>query len=327
MKWDPWKTIFQKNLSLIFILCIFLILPFVLPYTALATEILIFALATIAFDLLLGYTGIMLFCQASFFGTGAYITGLLIHHFHLNIFMTMGAAILGAAFLALLFGYMATQRAGTYSVLLTLAFNELIFFIAYQWKTLTGGSDGLRDIPRPNLEIPGLLNVNLFSETRFYFFALFFFIFSFILIKKITESPFGKVLQGIRENETRAQAIGYNTRLFKVVAFIIGGIFMGLAGNLYAMFMNFVDINHVAFDTSGKIVMMELIGGMGTLFGPILGAGIVTLASDIACAYWERWLLILGAVFVAFVLFARGGVWGLIENLIGWVRVPRPEKE
>jgi branched-chain amino acid transport system permease protein len=326
MKWDQWKTIFQKNLSLIFILCIFLILPFVLPYTALATEILIFALATIAFDLLLGYTGIMIFCQASFFGTGAYITGLLIHHYQPNIFLCMGAAILGAAILALCFGYMSTQRAGTYGVLLTLAFNELIFFIAYQWKTLTGGSDGLRDIPRPNLEIPGLLNVNLFSETRFYFFALFFFVFSFILIKKITESPFGKVLQGIRENETRTMAIGFNTRLFKVVAFIIGGIFMGLAGNLYAMFMNFVDINHVAFDTSGKIVMMELIGGMGTLFGPILGAGIVTLASDIACAYWERWLLILGAVFVAFVLFARGGVWGLIESVRGRLKFSRPKK-
>jgi len=315
MNWDRWKKFFQKNFSIILLSCVFLILPFVLPYTALATEVLIFALATIAFDLLLGYTGIMMFCQASFFGTGAYVTGLLIHHFQPNIFITMSAAILGAAIVAFLFGYMSTQRVGTYSVLITLALNELTFFIAYQWKTLTGGSDGLRNIPRPHLEIPGLLDISLFSETRFYFFALFFFISSFILIKKITESPFGKILQGIRENETRAQAIGYNTRLFKLVAFIIGGAFMGLAGSLYAMFMNFVDITHVAFDTSGKILMMELIGGMGTLFGPILGAGIVTLASDIACAYWERWLLILGAVFVAFVLFARGGVWGIIEDL------------
>jgi len=321
MKLDQWKKTFQKNLSILITFFIFLILPFILPYKALATEILIFAMATIAFDLLLGYTGIMMFCQASFFGAAAYITGLLIHHFQPNIFITMGAAILGAAIVAFLFGYMSTQRVGTYSVLITLALNELTFFIAYQWKTLTGGSDGLRGIPRPNLEIPNLLNISLFSETRFYFFCLFFFIVSFILIKMITESPFGKVLQGIRENETRAQAIGYNTRLFKVVAFIIGGAFMGLAGSLYAMFMNFVDITHVAFDTSGKILMMELIGGMGTLFGPILGAGIVTLASDIACAYWERWLLILGAVFVAFVLFARGGVWGLIENVRGRLKV------
>ena len=327
MSLNGFKIGFQKNASILIMACIFLVLPFVLPYTALATEVLIFALATIAFDLLLGYTGIMMFCQASFFGSGAYIAGLLIHHFQPNIFLCLGASIAGAALLSLLFGYMSTQRTGSYCVLLTLAFNELIFFVAYQWKTLTGGSDGLRDIPRPSLEIPGLLKVSLFSETHFYFFALFFFIVSFILIRKITESPFGKILQGIRENETRAQAIGYNTQLFKIAAFVIGGAFMGLAGGLYAMFMNFVDINHVAFDTSGKIVMMELIGGMGTLFGPILGAGIVTLASDIANAYWERWLLILGVVFVAFVLFARGGVWGMMENLKGRMKIIRSKGE
>ena len=323
MNWGRLKVKFQKNASLVIMVGIFLVLPFILPYRALATEVLIFALATIAFDLLLGYTGIMMFCQASFFGSGAYITGLLIHHFQPNIFLCMGTAVAGVALLALVFGYMGTLRIGSYCVLLTLAFNELIFFIAYQWKTLTGGSDGLRNIPRPSLEIPGLFKVSLLSETRFYFFALFFFILSFVLIRKITESPFGRILQGIRENETRAQAIGYNTQLFKIAAFVIGGSFMGLAGSLYAMFMNFVDINLVAFDTSGKIVMMELIGGMGTLFGPILGAAVVALASDIANAYWDRWLLILGVVFVAFVLFARGGVWGIIENLRDWVRVPR----
>jgi branched-chain amino acid transport system permease protein len=315
MDWNRLRTGLQKEGSLLLTAAIFLILPFILPYRALATEVLIFALATIAFDLLLGYTGIMIFCQASFFGSGAYISGLLIHHFQPNIFLCMAASVAGAGLLAFFFGYMSTRRTGAYCVLLTLAFNELVFFIAYQWKTLTGGSDGLRDIPRPFLEIPGLFKVDLFAETRFYFFAFFFFILSFILIRKITESPFGKVLQGIRENETRAQAIGFNTQLFKIAAFVIGGAFMGLAGSLYAMFMNFVDINLVAFDTSGKIVMMELIGGMGTLFGPILGSALVTLASDIANAYWERWLLILGVVFVGFVLFARGGVWGIIENL------------
>jgi branched-chain amino acid transport system permease protein len=320
MDWNRLKMGVRKEGSLTLMAGIFVMLPFLLPYRALATEVLIFALATIAFDFLLGYTGIMMFCQASFFGSGAYVSGLLIHHFQPNIFLCMGASLAGAALLALFFGYMSTRRTGAYCVLLTLAFNELIFFIAYQWKTLTGGSDGLRNIPRPFLEIPGVLKVNLSSETHFYFFALFFFLLSFILIRKITESPFGKVLQGIRENETRAQAIGYNTQLFKIAAFVIGGAFMGLAGSLYAMFMNFVDINLVAFDTSGKIVMMELIGGMGTLFGPILGSAIVTLASDIANAYWERWLLILGVVFVGFVLFARGGVWGIIENLKEWMK-------
>jgi len=302
-------------------LIIFLMLPFVFN-RALAIEIVIFALAAIAFDLLLGYTGIMMFCQASFFGSAAYITGLLIHHFQPNIFLCMIAGMAGAAILSLLFGYLGTLRAGSYCVLLTLAFNEMVFFIAYQWKTLTGGSDGLRDIPRPHLQIPGIADIDLFSETRFYFFALFFFILAFILIRKITESPFGKVLQGIRENEKRAEAIGYNAQWFKILAFVIGGTFMGLAGSLYCMFMNFVDITNVAFDTSGKILMMELIGGLGTLFGPILGAGVVSLASDIAAAYWERWLLVLGAMFVAFVLFARGGIWGMIQSLRDRIETP-----
>ena len=315
----------RENWGVIATIAVFVVLPFLLPYTALATEVLVFGLATIAFDLLLGHTGIMMFCQASFFGTGAYISGLLIHHFQPNIFICMAGSMAGAALLSSLFGYLSTQRTGTYCVLLTLAFNELIYFVAYQWKTLTGGSDGLRDIPRPLLEIPGLLKIDLFSETRFYFFALAVFAVSLFFIRRITVSPFGKVLKGIRENETRAQAVGYNVRLFKVLSFVIGGAFMGLAGSLYAMFMNFVDITNVAFDTSGKIIMMELIGGMGTLFGPILGAGLVTVASDVASAYWDRWMLILGVVFVSFVLFARGGIWGLIVKLHERTWFPRKE--
>ena len=220
----------------------------------------------------------------------------------------------GAAVLALLFGYLSTLRAGSYCVLLTLAFNEMVYFLAFQWKTLTGGSDGLRNIPRPHLQIPGIVDINLFSETRFYFFVLFIFILSFILIRRITESPLGKIMLAIRENEKRAEAIGYNTQLFKILAFVIGGAFMGLAGSLYCMFINFIDITSVHFDTSGKIVMMVLIGGMGTLFGPVLGAGIVSMVSDLAAAYWNRWPLILGSVFVAFVLFARGGIWGILQS-------------
>lgn len=285
-----------------------------MPYTALATEALIFALMTVAFDLLLGYAGIMIFCQASFFGTGAYITGLLIHHYGTNIFLTMGASLLGVALLALFIGYLSTARKGTYCFLLTFAFNELIYFIADEWKSLTGGRDGLSEIPRPDLAIPHLLDIPL-TETRFYYFTLFFFILSLFLIRRITNSPLGKVLQGVRENENRLEAIGYNTRLFKVIAFTLGGVFMGLAGTLHAMFMNFVDVSNVSFAVSAKVIMMEIVGGVGTLFGPILAAALVTVASDLAANYWQRWPFLLGALFVAFVLFAQDGLWGIIENL------------
>lgn len=308
------KQLLKNHRGLLVLAMFFVILPFVLPYRALATEVIIFSLAVIAFDLLLGFTGVMMFCQASFFGTSVYLTALSIIHLKASLFLAILVGVAGAAVLALIFGSMATLRKGSYSVLLTLAFNEMIYFIAYQWKAVTGGDDGLRGIARPPLEIPGLFKVSLASETSFYFLALFFFLLSFYVIKRIIDSPFGRVLMAIRENEARAEAIGYNARLFKLLAFEICGIFIGLAGALHVLFMNFAHITNVAFDTSGNIVMMELIGGIGTLFGPILGAFVVVLASDKFSAMWARWPLILGAIFVLFVLFARGGIWGLIAS-------------
>ena len=310
--------------STLILALIFTVLPFILPYTALATEIMIYALAAVAFDLCLGYTGLMMFCQASFFGTGVYVTALTLIHFSPNIFVAMFFGVLSATILAVIFGFMATRRTGTYMVLLTLAFNEMIYFIAYQWQSVTGGDDGLTGVPRPNLEIPGILSINLQPSLNYYFFAFFVFIISFIIIKRITISPFGKVIQGIRENEIRAQSIGCNTRLFKLIVFAIGGMFMGLAGSLYAMFLTFAHIHNVAFDTSGNIVLMELIGGMGSLFGPVIGAFVIVLASDIASAYWARWPLILGVICIVFVLFARGGVWGMLRILAERIRKISP---
>ena len=309
------KFIMKSQLSLFVLAAVFAVLPFVLPYTALATEVLIFSLAVIAFDLLLGFTGVMIFCQASFFGTAVYLTALSIIHWKASLFLAIFIGVGGSAVLALVIGYMATLRKGSYAVLLTLAFNELIFFVAYQWRTVTGGDDGLRGIPRPPLEIPSLFRVSLDSEITFYYFVLVFFLLSFFIIKRIIDSPFGKVLVAIRENETRAEAIGFNSRIFKLLSFEVCGIFIGLAGALYVLFMNFAHISNVAFDTSGNIVMMELIGGIGTLFGPILGAFLVVLASEKASAIWARWPLIMGVIFIIFVLFARGGIWGIITSL------------
>ena len=311
---------FQEYESTLILALIFAVLPFTLPYPALATEIMIYALAAVAFDLCLGYTGLMMFCQASFFGTGVYTTALTLIHFSPNIFIAIFLGILASTILAVIFGFMATRRTGSYMVLLTLAFNELIYFIAYQWQSVTGGDDGLTGVPRPNLEIPGLLSIDLQPSLHYYYFAFFIFLISFIIIKRITISPFGKVIQGIRENEIRAQSIGYNTRLFKLIVFAIGGMFMGLAGSLYAMFVTFAHIHNVAFDTSGNIVLMELIGGMGSLFGPIIGAFVIVVASDVASAYWERWPLIIGIICIVFVLFARGGIWGMLRILTERIR-------
>ncbi len=290
-------------------------LPVILPYYALGTEIVLFALAAVAFDLCLGYTGVMMFCQASFFGTGVYVTSLTLIHLSQNIFLAVACGVAAAGLLSLLFGWLASTRSGSYSVLLTLAFNELIYFVAYQCSDLTGGDDGLAGVPRPNFELPGLFSINLQSSLAFYIFAAAVFLVSFMIIRRITVSPFGAVLKGIRENEVRAQAVGYNVRLYKVAVFVLGGMFMGLAGSLYCMHINFAGIHSVHFETSGNIVMMVLIGGMGTLIGPVIGAGLITLASDFASTLWDRWLIIQGVVFILFVLFARGGIWGILESV------------
>jgi len=224
--------------------------------------------------------------------------------------------VLSASVIAVVIGFMATQRSGSYSVLLTLAFAEMIYFIAFQWSSLTGGDNGLTGIKRPNLEILGLPSISLQSSLSYYFFSLVFFIFAFYLIRRITLSPFGKVLIAIRENEQRAQAIGYSTRWYKVAVFVIGGAFMGLAGALYCMYICFAHIHYVHFEISGNIVMMVLTGGMGTLFGPVVGAFVIVLASDLASALWDRWMIILGVLYILFVLFARGGIWGFYEKLL-----------
>ena len=314
---DRLDMLFREYYSVLILAGLFTILPFVLPYPALATEVVLFSLAAVAFDLCMGYAGIMMFCQASFFGTGVYATALTLVHLSQNVFVAILAGILAAAIVAFIIGFICTLRTKTYMVLLTLAFGELVYFIAYQWQSLTGGDDGLTGVIRPNLEIPGIFTIDLQPELNFYFFTLAVFILSFGIIKRISISPFGSVLQGIRENEMRAQAIGYNTRLFKIAVFTIGGLFMGLAGSLYSMFITFAHIANVGIDVSASIIIMVLVGGMGTLFGPVIGAFVFVMTSEIASVYWDRWLIILGAVCIVFVLFARGGIWVILRNLAG----------
>ena len=307
------KKSFSEYWPILILAVIFVLMPFILPYTALATEIMLFSLAAVAFDLCVGYTGIMMFCQASFFGTGVYVTALSTIHLTDNIFLALLLGVLAATVLATLIGFMISSRSGSYSVLLSLAFNELIYFIAYQWTSVTGGDDGLTGVQRPDIHLGGL-TINLQSAESYYFFAFVFFVLSVWIIRRITRSPVGKIFMSIRENEERAQAIGINIRLYKTLAVMIGGMFMGLAGSLYSMYIQFAHIHNVHFETSGNIVMMVLIGGMGTLFGPIVGAGLIVTASDLVSSIWDRWMLIMGVLFIFFVLFARGGIWSLLRK-------------
>jgi branched-chain amino acid transport system permease protein len=278
------------------------LLPLVLRY-AIAAEIWIFAIFGLGLNLLLGYTGMLSFGQATFFGSAAYVAGFLLKHYAINVFLALAIGVGVGAASALAVGYLCVQRSGIYFIMLTFALNQLFYFIAYQWTTVTGGEDGMPGIPRP-----ALLGIDFSDPLNYYLFVSLVFLASLWLMKRIVESPLGRILQAIRENEVRAEAVGYNVPRFKLLAFVIGGAFSGLAGVLYAMLFGIVPLEAISFVFSGNVVFATLIGGSGSLFGPIIGSFVFIWLSESVSTLWARWPLLLGVAFVIVVLFFRGGV-------------------
>jgi branched-chain amino acid transport system permease protein len=308
------------------IVIILLILPFVFPFTELATEILIFSLLAVAFNLMLGYAGLLSFCHASLFAAGAYTMGILLVRFDINVFLGMLAAAVVGGLIALIIGWISILRQGIYFAMLTLAFNEVIYFTIFELKDLTGGDDGLRGLFRPDVGV-GSLSFSVQDPMVFYFFVLVIVVLSMLVIRKITNSPFGSVFLAVRENENRAESVGYKVRDYKIVAFVISGFFSGVAGALFCMHIKYVALSFCHWSLSGEVVMMSLVGGIGYLYGPMVGAGLVTVMQDFFSTIWDRWLLILGAVFVIFVMFFRGGVWEGIEACISYCSQKFQRKE
>jgi len=295
---------------------ILLFLPFVLPYKSLTPEILIYALGAVAFNILLGYTGMLSFGQGALFGAGAYMTGLILLHMQVHPLLALLCGCLIGAATAFIIGFFAIRQVGIYFVMLTLAFNQLVFFIAYQWKGLTGGDDGLLGVPRPDFSILPGVEIPIQTNLQFFLFVWVIFILAVIVIRRILNSSFGRVLVAIKENPDRAAAIGYNIQHYKLAAFVVSGFFTGLAGGLYALFMRMVPITAVELFTSTDFIIMSLLGGLGSLYGPIVGAVVIKIASEIVSAIWARWLLVMGVTFIVCILFMPGGVWGLVTALI-----------
>jgi branched-chain amino acid transport system permease protein len=301
-----------------------LLVPLILPYKTLPTEIVIYALGAVSFNILLGYTGLLSFGQAAFFGAGAYLTGIFLIHFGWHPALTLAlSGVIGALFAAVI-GYLSIQQVGIYFVMLTLAFNMLAFFLAYQWKSITGGDDGLLNVPRPDFSILPGIKIPIQGNFQFFLFVWVIFLLAFIVIRRVIHSPFGRILLAIRENPNRARAVGYNVIHYKLIAFTISGFFTGLAGGLYALFMKMVPITAIELVTSTDFIIMALLGGTGSLYGPVIGAIVVKIASEILSVLWARWLFILGVIFVAFVLFMRGGIWGLLTVSWGRFTAGRP---
>ena len=288
------------------------LLPFIVR-PVIAAEIWIFAIFGLGLNLLLGYTGLLSFGQSTFFGSAAYVAGWLLKHYAINVFFALGIGIGVGALSALLVGYLCVQRSGLYFIMLTFALNQLFFFIAYQWTSVTGGEDGMPGVPRPLLA-----GLDFKDPLVYYAFVSALFLLSLWVMKRIVESPLGKILQAIRENEVRAEAVGYHVPRFKLLAFVIGGAFSGLAGVLYAMLFGIVPLEAIGFVFSGNVVFATLIGGSGSLYGPIIGSFVFIWLSESMSVVWTRWPLLLGVAFVIVVLFLRGGVVEAWTRLIKW---------
>jgi branched-chain amino acid transport system permease protein len=229
------------------------------------------------------------------------------------VLLALGVGVGVGALSALAVGYLCVQRSGIYFIMLTFALNQLFYFVAYQWTSVTGGEDGMPGIPRPVL-----LGIDFGNPVAYYVFVSLLFLVSLALMKRIVEAPFGRILEAIRENETRAEAVGYDVARFKLLAFVVAGGFSGLAGVLYAMLFGIVPLEAIGFVFSGNVVFATLIGGSGSLYGPVIGSVVFIWLSESVSTVWARWPLLLGVAFVIVVLFLRGGVVEAWTRFLSW---------
>lgn len=292
------------------------ILPWVAPYEALAVNIMIFGLYAVGFNLVFGYTGMLSFGHAAFLGVGAYGCGVVISVFDINWVLAIAIGTVLAGAVAMVVGALAIRTRGIYFAMVTLALAQCVYYILYQWSDLTGGEDGLRGVSVQKINLLGI-ELNMLDPLTKYYVMLVFVAVALWIFSRILESSFGAVLEAVRENENRARACGYDTARTKWLAFVLSGMFCGLAGALYAIHLSIVPIETAHYLISGEAVMMALLGGMGTFFGPFIGAGMFLLLQDVLSAEVEYWQFFTGAIFVIFVLFFPRGVWGSILHWIG----------
>lgn len=305
------KTLNNPYFQFLLAVAAVLIMPVFMKSGILATEILIFALAVTACNLLLGYTGLLSFGQGIFFGSGSYIAGIMLTRTGLPVGVMLPVAIVSGAALATLVGWFAIRRQGVYFVMLTLAFSQLFFFLAYTFSDITGGDNGLLDVPRPSFG-----GTVLSSTWSYYTYVAIIFLVVFALLLRAIQSTFGRTLIAIRENEERAIAVGFPIKAFKVAAFAISGAVTALAGALHAMLIGVAPLTSIEHHTSEMILIMTIIGGSTSLIASVLGAASYLLLADWLSVIWPRWLLLLGLALIVVSLFAQKGLWGLLEKLV-----------
>jgi branched-chain amino acid transport system permease protein len=293
-----------QSIAFLVMLALVVVAPYVL-YPVFLMKVLCFALFACAFNLLVGYVGLLSFGHAAYFGLGAYVTAYAAKAWHLSPELAVVLGGLTGAALGVVFGWLAIRRQGIYFAMITLALAQMVYFFCVQ-APFTGGEDGIQNVPRGHLF--GLISLN--NDMAAYWTVAVVFILVFVLIHRIVHSPFGQVLKAIRENEPRATSLGYRTDDYKLLAFILSAGIAGLAGGVKALVFGIATLTDVHFMMSGEVVLMTLLGGMGTIFGPVLGA-LMSISMENYLAEFGAWVSVTqGVVFVVVVLAFRRGVIG-----------------
>ena len=290
--------------------------------TFLATQIAISALFAVSLNLLLGTTGLVSFGHVAYFGIGAYVCGILMKTYAVPFSLALPAAALGAAACALVFGFFCVRLTKIYFAMLTLAFSQIIWAICFKWNDVTGGDQGLPDVPYPDLDlmaqIPGLSDLRI--GDRFYVLTLVVVMLSLAAMRRITLSPFGRMLTTIRENPERAAFIGINVRAYELAAFVAAGGFAGIAGALFGIFNRGVFADYVYWPKSAEVMIMTILGGIDYFWGPVVGAATLVLLNQEITSYTEYWPLVLGLILLILLFAFPGGIVGGLAAGFGWVR-------
>jgi len=279
-------------------------------FLSFATEVLIFAIFAMSLDILLGYTGLMSFGHAAFFGLGAYTVVLLGAKYGLSLWLGLFAGIAVAAIGAVVIGVFCVRVKGIPFLMLTMAFAQLIYSVAVKWRDFTGGSDGVGGVVRPSL-----LSFSLDSPELMYLLILAFFVATYFALRRLVDSPLGKSFVGIRENEMRMRAMGYPTVKYKLLSFVISGAVAGMAGGLYAFFNEYISPDAVYWSASGDVLVMVTLGGAGSLVGPVIGVITFLGLKYFVSSTTQHWTLIIGIIFIFSVMYFPHGIYGAIRSL------------
>jgi len=300
-------------IQLIIILALFIAAPFVLTqyYGQLLTEILIWAILAMALDLIVGYIGMVSFGHAALFGLGAYGAAFCLVKLGSGFWPALVVGLIVPVIFAIGVGGLSLYIKGTYFTIITLVAAEVVHTIFLSFPYF-GGENGMNfDVPMLHL---GFARISISEPLHYYYVVLFFFMATYFICRRITQSPMGKVFGALKDNEERAMAIGYDVRKYKIIAFVISGLFSGLSGVLYVILQRYANPDFLHFIISGEAVIWTLIGGMGTLFGPAIGSAFVILLGDLLSTWTEHYLVIIGLIFICAVIFLPKGIVGTLRD-------------